>query len=109
VLRRLTDKGLLNQVAETGDYFEQAMQQLIGPGRPANSLRGRGLLRGLELKTDCPELPVIARKHGLMIGMVAGGRVVRLAPPLIISKDEIDALLTALSAALKEALDAASA
>jgi acetylornithine/N-succinyldiaminopimelate aminotransferase len=109
VLRRLMDKGLLEQVVETGKYFDQAMQPLIGAGRPANALRGRGLLRGLELKKDTPDLPVIARKHGLMIGMVAGGAVVRLAPPLTISKDEIDSLVTALSAALKEAGDAASA
>ena len=109
VLRRLTEKGLLAHVRAMGEHLEAALQPLIGPGRPARRLRGRGLLRGLELKEACPELPVVARQHGLMIGMVAAGAVVRLAPPLVIRPDELDALAAALGAALEDAYAAPSA
>jgi predicted acetylornithine/succinylornithine family transaminase len=109
VLRRLTEKGLLEHVRAMGEHLETALQPLIGPGRRARRLRGRGLLRGLELNESCPDLPAVARQHGLMIGMVAGGAVVRLAPPLIIRPAELDALAEALGAALEDAYAAPSA
>ena len=80
-------------------------------GRAANSgttsrsasSSGRGLLRGLVLRRETPNLPEVARRHGLLIGMVGGGSVVRIAPPLVITEPEVDALAAALGAALREA------
>ena len=80
------------------------------PGGLAVRLRGRGLLRGLELTgAALPNLPAVARRHGLMIGMVAGGQVVRLAPPLVITADEVRELAMRLIASIEEARREASA
>jgi predicted acetylornithine/succinylornithine family transaminase len=110
VLRRLTEGGLIEHVRAMGAKMDEAFAPLIGAGKPAVCLRGRGLLRGLELAGDpLPDLPAVARQHGLMIGMVAGGQVVRLAPPLIIDAEQIERLASLLGLALEEALHAASA
>ena len=50
-------------------------------------VRGRGLMIGIELKKDCGALVSEALAQGLLIN-VASGNVVRLLPPLILSKDE---------------------
>ena len=104
VVRRLTDGGLIDHVRSMGLEIECALDPLIGAGRPARRLRGRGLLRGLELNGDpLPDLPAVARRHGLLVGMVAAGQVVRLAPPLVIMAEEIRELADRLGAALEEA------
>ena len=104
VVRRLTDGGLIDHVRSMGLEMDCALDPLIGEGRPAQRLRGRGLLRGLELSGDpLPHLPDVARRDGLLIGMVAAGQVIRLAPPLVITAEEIRELAERLTATLEEA------
>jgi acetylornithine/N-succinyldiaminopimelate aminotransferase len=92
--------GLLDRVRGAAEYLEVALQPLIDRGF-ATALRGRGLLRGLELSETDPDLPLRARDQGLLIGMVAASSVVRLAPPLIIEAPEIDDLVGRLTRALE--------
>ena len=105
VVRRMTDGGLIDHVRVMGSEMDNALSPLIGEGLPARRLRGRGLLRGLELSDEpLPDLPASARRHGLLIGMVAAGQVVRIAPPLVINAEEIHELARRLSMALEDAL-----
>jgi acetylornithine/N-succinyldiaminopimelate aminotransferase len=53
--------------------------------------RGLGLLRGLLLAEDiAPNVVAKARELGLLVN-ATGDRVIRLAPPLTVSQDEIEA------------------
>lgn len=55
---------------------------------------------GIQFDRDCPELVALARDRGLLINVTAGS-VVRLVPPLIISKVEIDELVSRLDDAVR--------
>ena len=50
-------------------------------------IRGRGLMLGIQLHRDCPELARQALDAGLLINVTAGNTI-RLLPPLIITEQE---------------------
>ena len=121
VIRR--DK-LLENVRRQGDYLARRLNERFGNHPFVGDLRGRGLLRGIEIVSDRstkepfdPSYKLHARiKHeamtrGLMVypmgGTVDGmrGDHVLLAPPFIIDSGAIDAIVERLG----EAIDAAVA
>lgn len=51
------------------------------------TIRGKGLMLGIELRKECGELVQRAMDAGLLIN-VAGGNTVRLLPPLVINQQE---------------------
>jgi acetylornithine/N-succinyldiaminopimelate aminotransferase len=63
---------------------------------PVANVRGRGLLVGFETAAPAGEVVEAARDEGLLV-LTAGDRVVRLAPPLTVSDDEIVAALDVLT------------
>jgi len=65
-------------------------------------VRGRGLLVGLELAPGYPASHLVREllDRGFLTG-TAGEGVLRLAPPLIVEREEIDALLAALGDVLE--------
>ncbi|MDR3201128.1 MAG: aminotransferase class III-fold pyridoxal phosphate-dependent enzyme, partial [Spirochaetales bacterium] len=74
----------------------------------AGEVRGKGLLRGLEIITPEDKLADVmksiltkAREKGLLV-LRSGKNVVRLAPPLVITSKEIQAGCAILAAAIKE-------
>ena len=66
-----------------------------------SGLRGKGLLRGLEMKVDPLPVRRMALNKGLIVG-TAGGNVLRLAPPLIINDDDVREAIDILDATLSE-------
>jgi acetylornithine/succinyldiaminopimelate/putrescine aminotransferase len=58
-------------------------------------------LQGLVLEGDAGPVVTRAREQGLLIS-VAGGNVVRFAPPLVVSKAEIDEAVSILDAVLAQ-------
>jgi acetylornithine aminotransferase len=63
------------------------------------SVRGRGLLIGVDVEIPASDVVEAARERGLLV-LTAGERVVRLAPPLTASEDEIDEALAVLHSIL---------
>jgi acetylornithine/N-succinyldiaminopimelate aminotransferase len=57
-------------------------------GNAVLDVTGRGLLRGLRMKQDPMPLRAELAERGLLIG-TAGNNVLRLAPPLIVTEDEV--------------------
>jgi 4-aminobutyrate aminotransferase-like enzyme len=98
----IDDRKLLSQCQQTGAYLNSALLRLAERRRPrAKGARGRGLLQGLVLEGDAGPIIAKARDRGLLVS-VAGGNVVRFAPPLIVSRAEIDEALTIMDAVLAE-------
>ena len=96
----LLDEGLLERVQRAGERLSRGLAA-IG-GRSAGE-RGLGLLRALLLSEDlAPKVVAKARELGLLVNAI-GDRVVRLAPPLTVSDQEIDRA----SELLKEAVSKA--
>ncbi len=83
----LLAEGLIERVQQAG---QRLSQRLSGIGGRAAGERGLGLLRALLLSEDlAPKVVAKARDLGLLVNAV-GERVVRLAPPLTVSDEEID-------------------
>ncbi|HEX4746945.1 MAG TPA: acetylornithine/succinylornithine family transaminase [Gaiellaceae bacterium] len=60
------------------------------------SIRGRGLLLGVEIEGSAGDVVDAAREDGLLV-LTAGENVVRLAPPLTVTAEEVAAAATILS------------
>ncbi len=65
-------------------------------------IRGLGLLIGIQLSFNGTKIVEKCINNGLIIGTAGDGSVLRLTPPLIIEKDDINAAVTILEKALRE-------
>jgi acetylornithine/N-succinyldiaminopimelate aminotransferase len=93
-------EGLLERVQVAG---ERSSHRLAAVGGRSSGERGAGLLRALVLSEDlAPKVVVKARDLGLLVNAI-GERVVRLAPPLTVSDDEIDRASELLAEAVSKA------
>lgn len=94
VLDTIESEGLLARAAELGDHLAQRIAALGHPLISGN--RGRGLLQAVVLAAPvAAQLAEVARAHGFLINPVAPDAV-RLAPPLIITADELDLFIDTL-------------
>lgn len=102
VLRVMIDEKLADKAASTGSYFLMMLGRLQEryPDKILE-VRGRGLLLGMELAKPGKAIVDACLQRGMIINCTAGN-VIRLVPPLIISKVEIDALLNVLDEVFQE-------
>jgi ornithine--oxo-acid transaminase len=86
-LRVLIEEKMVERSAELGAYFLTLLQTLRSPA--LKEVRGRGLWIGIEL--HCPARPYCeALKEAGILCKETHDRVIRIAPPLVISRPEID-------------------
>ncbi|HOW90157.1 MAG TPA: aminotransferase class III-fold pyridoxal phosphate-dependent enzyme, partial [Elusimicrobiales bacterium] len=86
-LRILVEEKLAERALETGEYFMEKLRSIKGPH--ISEVRGKGLLIGLEL--DTPARPYCEQLMALgILGKETHDRVIRFAPPLVISRKEVD-------------------
>jgi ornithine--oxo-acid transaminase len=96
----LIEEGMIDNARELGEYFQERLAEVPSPH--VNEVRGRGLLIGVELKPEangarrfCEAL--LAR--GILC-KETHENVIRLAPPLVIKRAEIDWALKQLTEVL---------
>jgi acetylornithine/N-succinyldiaminopimelate aminotransferase len=76
--------------------------QAIQARRPAvKSVRGKGLLIGMELDREVRPVLIRCLGAGLLLSN-AGEKVIRFAPPLIVSEEEVRAAVGILDTVLRE-------
>lgn len=97
VFDRISRPDFLAAVAANGDYLRQQLSALHSPLVVA--VRGAGLLVGVELNTAVAPIQAAARERGLLI-INAGDTILRLAPPLIVTREHIDAAVAILGECL---------
>ena len=99
VLDTMTPK-FLEQVEEMGAYFKTQLKQLqkLLPFL-IREVRGVGLILGMELTREGRDIVNACLDEGAIINCTAGN-VLRFVPPLIVTKDEIDALTETLKKVL---------
>ena len=79
------DSGFLNSVIEKGEYIKKKLSEID----EVKSVSGLGLMLGIELKTkNAAEAAKLCCENGLLI-LTAKDKL-RMLPPLVISKEEID-------------------
>jgi len=95
VLERITANGFLDAVEDRSQQLEAHLTALHERFDFVTELRGRGLLRGIRIELGhdqdelFPEILPTARDHGVLL-LRSGKDVVRIAPPLVISRKELD-------------------
>ena len=94
VIRTIAGEGLLDHVKRVGEQLRRGIEAL---GHPlVDHVRGAGLLLGIVLTQPVAgDLAARLRDAGFLVNP-AKPDVIRLAPPLIISSDQADALIAAL-------------
>ncbi|MHB1526618.1 MAG: acetylornithine/succinylornithine family transaminase [Candidatus Dormibacteria bacterium] len=103
VLRVLERDRLCQRAAVAGEQFKEGILGLRQQGLPVAETRGRGLLLGVGLsKPIAAEVGRLALEEGILINAI-GEATIRLAPPLVISDDEIELAVSALGRALERA------
>lgn len=101
VISTLLEEKLLERAAELGAQLLADFQRELADKPQVATVRGHGLMLGIELSRDCPELTAKAAERGLLINVTAG-RVIRLLPPLILSDDEAAQLVAKICALITE-------
>ena len=90
VLDIILKKGFLENVQEVGFYFEEQLKKLQEKyPNVVSDVRGKGLLRGIQIKGDSVKF-LDQLFNNKMLGVKASDNIIRLLPPLIVSKQEID-------------------
>ena len=93
VVDKVLDDDFLEDVREKGEYLAEGLRSLAESASGLGKVRGMGLLRGITVSDSPTErIPAImasAKERGLLI-LRSGSDVIRIAPPLIIEKQEID-------------------
>jgi len=101
VLDTIVADRLLEHVRTVGAGWRRALTTVEGPG--FNGVRGRGLWLALELDDGAaPAVEAAARSAGFLVNAVAPGAI-RLAPPLVVTADQLATFTDALPAVLTAA------
>lgn len=86
-LRVIVEEGLVERAQELGSYFMGRLQRV--ESEHVKEVRGKGLLIGVELDGPARVFAEALREQGIL-AKETHHTVLRFAPPLIISKEEID-------------------
>lgn len=97
LVQKVSQPAFLHAVRENGDYLRERLAELNSPH--ILEVRGAGLLVGLELDILAADVVKAGYEQGLLL-VGAGPNVLRLAPPLIISRAEIDQVVERLEGIL---------
>ena len=67
----------------------------------ALEVRGLGLMVGVELEANCPEIVNAARERGVLLNATSE-HVLRMVPPLVVGTEEIDRVVKVLAEILEK-------
>lgn len=99
-IRIMEEDGLLENAAEVGAHLKGALARELGGLKGVKEIRGQGLMIGIELDKPCGALTARAAEAGLLISVTADN-VIRLVPPLILTKAEADEIVSILAPLVK--------
>ncbi|KAK6127987.1 hypothetical protein DH2020_013403 [Rehmannia glutinosa] len=89
VLDKISNPTFLASVSEKGQYFKDLLAKKLGQNSHVREIRGFGLIIGIELDVSASPLVDACRESGLLVLTAGKGNVVRIVPPLVISKEEL--------------------
>ena len=101
VLDTIEGDALISRAAETGAYLLDGLRGALTDMPHVTAIRGKGMILGIELTKPCAELVGRAVERGLLINVTAE-RVIRLLPPLILTRDEADQIIKTLTGLVGE-------
>ncbi len=101
VFDRVSENGFLDHVQEMGKHLAWHLQQLAQrhPDQIVE-IRAKGLMVGIKVASPVGDV-VAALREAKLLTVGAGDNVVRMLPPLTVTKDEIDEAIRRMDAGLK--------
>ena len=96
-LEVIEKQGLVEKAGTLGNYFMEGLKAIRSD--KIREVRGLGLMIGIELKEKAGPYVQALMEKGIIV-LLAGANVIRLLPPLVITKEEIDQALKALQEVL---------
>jgi len=89
VVNTIVNENLAENAARMGQYLRDAFTARLEGNPLFSEIRGRGLMVGLVMTKDCPELMAKGLEKGILLN-VTSGNVIRLLPTLPLTEDEAD-------------------
>jgi acetylornithine/N-succinyldiaminopimelate aminotransferase len=89
VVKTIADPDFLAEVRAKGEFLGERLSRLAAKSKRVREARGRGLMWGLQLNEVAAPVVAAARERHLLV-LTAGSDVLRIVPPLTISRDEIE-------------------
>lgn len=99
VMELFEKKDVLNNVASVSAYLEEQLESLKAEHGDIVDRRGRGLMQGLEFDHPVGDIIKRALEEGLVL-INAGTNVIRFLPPLVITREHVDEMITILKKCL---------
>ena len=99
-LTTILEEGMLENCQKVGDYFLNRLEGIKRKFPFVQEVRGKGLILGMELKMEGGSIVKEMMKKGFLINCTMGN-VLRFLPPLIVTREEVDQMLTALEEVFK--------
>ena len=91
---------LPERAEKLGRYFLGKLRELQSKYKIVREVRGLGLMIGVELRVDVLNIILEAMQKGVLV-LDAGKNVVRFLPPLVISEENIDTVVTVMDEVLE--------
>jgi len=100
-MKVIEEERLVERSRELGEYLmEKVHEGRIDSNPVVKEIRGKGLMIGIELTKRCGEIVEKALERRILINCTTES-VIRLVPPLVISKEQIDRVISVLRAIIK--------
>lgn len=100
VLDLFEKEHIIEHVREIAPYLEEKLEQLVEKYDCVQERRGTGLMQGLVLTCPVGEVTQKALEKGLVV-ISAGGNVLRMVPPLVITQEHVDEMIAILEDVFK--------
>ncbi len=101
VVNEIKKNHLADRARELGDRMQAYFTKRLGGLNNVKDIRGKGLMIGIELDSNCSDLVQKAFDRGLLINVTAES-VIRLLPPLIITDEEADQICDIICSLVEE-------
>ena len=99
----IESEDLCRNAAEVGSHIQAGLRRALAETPGVREIRGKGMMIGIELDRPCGDLVKTALEAGLLINVTADN-VIRLVPPLVMSRAEADQLVDQLTPMIRSFL-----
>jgi len=100
-LHALTQDCLIENAEKMGKLFKEGLEKLKEKHTMIREIRGKGLMIGVEMKFEVKDILMNLMKEGVLM-LYSGRNILRILPPLVISKEDITKVLQALDVVLTQ-------
>jgi len=100
-LKAITEDGMIENSEKMGMVFREGLEKLKEKHTMIREIRGKGLMIGIEMKFEVRDILMALMEKGVLM-LYSGRNILRILPPLVISKEDITKVLHALDSVLTE-------